>query len=172
MDRRRFLQTVAASAAAAKSLGAMAAPKRIPDSMPNSSGTIKSTQVELNGHTLICTFTRKGETWKVYEDLRTRDGAITFLSSSGVARILPKSAEQTFANDGSQHLGLDLKDIGMSGPDLLAEKLLAHGDPNEDETRRAAPPMNSTHRRAALTWHEANATASWADRANSSTQLC
>ena len=31
----------------------------------------------------------------------------------------------------------------MAGPDLLADKLLAQGDPDEDEVRRAAPPMNS-----------------------------
>ena len=45
-----------------------------------------------------------------------------------------------------QHLGLDIKDIGMAGPDLLADKLLEHGDPIEEEVRKAAPPMNSAHR--------------------------
>lgn len=146
MDRRRFLQTVAASAAAANTLGTIAEPAKAHQVPGTSAGTVPSANADVRGHTLICSFTRNGETWKVYEDLRTRDGAFTFVSSSGVARVLPKSAEQTFADDGPQHLGLDIKDIGMSGPDLLANKLLADGDPNEDEVRRAAPPMNSSHR--------------------------
>ena len=70
----------------------------------------------VEGHTLLCTFSRNGETWKVYEDLRTRDGAITFVSSSGTARVLRRLRKQAFADDGPQHLGLDLKDIGMAGP--------------------------------------------------------
>ncbi|HKO20605.1 MAG TPA: hypothetical protein VJU82_17145 [Acidobacteriaceae bacterium] len=157
MDRRRFLQTVAASAAAANALETLAQPTRRPKSSPaTTSGTISSGGADVEGHTLICSFSRKDETWKVYEDLRTRDGAITFISSKGVARVLPKSAEQTFADDGPQHLGLDIKDIGMAARDLLAEKLLANGDPKEDEVRRAAPPMNSTHREgpnARPTWN-------------------
>jgi hypothetical protein len=59
--------------------------------------------------------------------------------------VLPKTAEAVFAEDGPQYLGLELKTIGMSGPDLLAEKLLADGDPDEGEVKRAAPPMDSTH---------------------------
>lgn len=157
MDRRRFLQTVAASAAAANALGAIAEPSgRLQPSHLVASGVVSSAQTDVEGHTPICSFTRKDETWKVYEDLRTRDGAITFVSSKGVARVLPKSAEQTFADDGPQHLGLEIKDIGMAARDLLAEKLLANGDPNEDEVRRAAPPMNSTHREgpnARPTWN-------------------
>ena len=157
MDRRRFLQTVAAGAAAANPLGALAEPSRRPQaSHLAASGTISSSGADVNGHTLICSFTSKDETWKVYEDLRTRDATITFISSKGIARVLPKSAEQTFADDGPQHLGLDIKDIGMAARDLLADKLLANGDPNEDQVRRAAPPMNSTHREgpnARPTWN-------------------
>ncbi|HSU18447.1 MAG TPA: hypothetical protein VLI45_01775, partial [Acidobacteriaceae bacterium] len=146
MDRRRFLQTVAASAAAVNTLGAVAEQAGVRGPRPSPAGVVPGAEADVHGHTLICTFAREGDTWKVYEDLRTRDGAITFVSSKGVARVLPKTAEQTFAEDGPQHLGLDMKDIGMSGPDLLADKLLANGDPNEDEVRRAAPPMNSVHR--------------------------
>jgi hypothetical protein len=92
---------------------------------------------------LLCAFSRGDESWKVYEDLRGRDGVITFVSSTGKARVLPKTAEATFAEEGPQYIGLDLKEIGMAGPDLLADKLLSHGDPDEDEVRRAAPPMHS-----------------------------
>jgi hypothetical protein len=99
----------------------------------------------VDGHTFLCGFSRESESWKVYEDLRTRDGVITLVSSRGTARVLPKTGEAVFAEDGPQYLGLELKTIGTSAPDLLAEKLLAHGDPDESEVRRSAPPMDSTH---------------------------
>ena len=156
MDRRRFLQTIAASAAAANSLSAIAQQKQSsPPRSGSALGTVTASKVDVSGHTLLCTFTRKGETWKIYEDLRTRDGEITFVSSQGVARMLTRNAEETFAAAGPQHLGLDIKDIGMSGPDLLADKLLLHGDPNEMDVRSAAPPMSSTHREGP------NARANW-----------
>src|ERR1700733_8265481 len=147
MDRRRFLQTIAASAAAANTLSTIAQQKESTLPRPNSAlGTVTASKANLNGRTLLCTFTRKGETWKVYEDLRTRDGSITFISSQGVARVLTRNAEETFAAEVPQQLGLDIKAIGRSGPDLLADKLLLRGDPNEMDVRSAAPPMNSTHR--------------------------
>jgi hypothetical protein len=143
MDRRRFIKTMAASSAALHAIPAHA----IDDAAPNTTwtGLVPAADAAVEGHTRLATFTRKGETWTVYEDLRVRDGVITFLSSAGTARILPKTAEATFADADPQHLGLDLKDIGMAGPDLLADRLLAHGDPSEDEVRRAAPPMDSSH---------------------------
>jgi hypothetical protein len=148
MDRRRFLQTFAASAAAAGNLHALAQDKApAPAHSGSALGTVAASQADVAGHTLLCSFMRGGATWKVYEDLRSRDGEITFVSSQGVARVMPKNAEATFASDGPQHLGLDMRDIGMAGPDLLADKLLAHGDPNEDDVRNAAPPMNSSHPR-------------------------
>src|SRR6185312_7611962 len=148
MDRRTFLQTAAATAAAAGTPAAFAQSASSSHGATSPApGALPAAKADTSGHTLVCTFTRNGETWKVYEDLRTRDGAFTFVSTHGMARVLPKSAEATFASDGSQHLGLDIKDIGMSGPDLLADKLLANGDPNEDDVRAAAPPMNSAQPR-------------------------
>jgi hypothetical protein len=145
MDRRNFLKSVAASTAALHSL-AHAESGYTPALWQGASqSTQPAASVSVEGHTLLCRFNRGKETWTVYEDLRTRDGNLTFVSSAGTARVLRKTAEATFADDGPPHLGLDIKDIGMSGPDLLADKLLAHGDPNEDEVRRAAPPMNSSH---------------------------
>jgi hypothetical protein len=142
MDRRDFIKSITASTAALHTLTAQTADSALASKL----GSIPAATAPIDGHTKITTFTRNGETWTVYEDLRTRDGVITFVSSAGTARILSKTAEATFADDGPQHLGLDIKDIGMAGPDLLADKLLAHGDPMEDEVRRAAPPMNSAHR--------------------------
>jgi hypothetical protein len=137
MDRRDFLQRIAAAGATA-ALPPMQAPAqkqpgpvRPPLAAPN-----------VDGHTLLCEFSRAGVQWKVYEDLRTRDGSITFVSSSG-ARILTKNAEPTFAEDGPPFLGLNIDEIGLSGKDLLAEKLLASGDPDERQVRSAAPPQGS-----------------------------
>lgn len=148
MDRRSFLQMVAASTVAADALSAVTQRKTAgPEYTGTALGTISASRADVSGHTLLCSFTYEGETWKAYEDLRTRDGNITFVSTSGLARVLAKSAEASFASDGPQHLGLDIKDIGMAGPDLLADKLLTQGDPNEDDVRNAAPPMHSSHPR-------------------------
>ena len=144
MDRRRFLKNLAASTAA---LNVMATVDEATANAESSPAPLRemvpSNEAPVDGHTLLSTFMRTGEHWKVYEDLRTRDGVITFVSSTGSARVLRKTAEAIFPDEGPQYLGLDLKDICMSGPDLLADKLLVRGDPDEDEVRRAAPPMDS-----------------------------
>lgn len=144
MDRRRFLQTVAAGTAALHNLPSLAETAYSP-AVPSAllRGVLRAGDTSVEGHTFLSRFMRANEEWTVYEDLRTRDGAITFVSSGGSARVLPKSAEAVFADEGPQYLGLQLSQIGMAGPDLLADKLLANGEPNEDEVRRAAPPMDS-----------------------------
>lgn len=145
MKRRRFLQCMATGPAVLSSFASLAETTGLrPDSAAPLTGERRASEISVEGHTLLCTITRAAVTWKVYEDLRTRDGAITFVSSTGNARILSKTAEAVFADEGPQHLGLDLKDIGMADRDLLADKLLAQGgDPVEEEVRRAAPPMDS-----------------------------
>ncbi|MBB5063116.1 Tat pathway signal protein [Granulicella mallensis] len=142
MDRRDFIKSMAASTAVLHTLSAQGAGQAL---HPSKTGSVPPSAASVEGHIKLATFTRKGETWTVYEDLSVRDGVLTFVSSAGTARVLPKTAEATFADDGPQHLGLDIKDIGMAGADLLADKLLAHGDPREEEVRKAAPPMNSAH---------------------------
>ncbi len=95
------------------------------------------------GHTLVCEFQADSIAWKVYEDLRIRDGALTFVCSTG-ARVLAKSAEASFAETATPYLGLSLTDIGTSGPDLLASRLLQSGDdPDPELVRSAAPPLGS-----------------------------
>src|SRR5881275_2040193 len=51
---------------------------------------------DIDGHTLISEFKIDATMWKVYEDLRTREGVITFVSSKDGVRILRKSAEASF----------------------------------------------------------------------------
>src|SRR5690242_17915163 len=112
MNRRRFLQNLAVTGAALETAAAEPEPQ--------------STEVPTtDGHTLLAEFTLDGA-WKVYEDLRTRDGAIIFVGPRG-SRVLTKTAEPVFATGETPYLGLNLQEIGASGPDLLADKLLDGG---------------------------------------------
>src|SRR5690242_4200531 len=157
MDRRRFLQNVAATAAAAKVLdplmtSAGATPQSARTAIAHPGAVLDLESVNVDGHTLIAEFSEQasggasGAAWKVYEDLRTRDGAITLIGSNGENYVLPKTAEATFAEEGAPpFLGLNIDEIGLSGRDLLAEKLLASGDdPDPEQVRAAAPPQGSS----------------------------
>jgi hypothetical protein len=146
MDRRRFLKNLAITTAAARYFPNPVAAAESAGQLAHLSGERPKTHLsaaDVEGHTPICEFKLESTTWRVFEDLRTRDGVITFISSSGNGRVLPKSAEATFAEANPPYLGLSLKDIGMSGRDLLAEKLLENGDPDPEEVKSAAPPMGS-----------------------------
>jgi len=109
--------------------------------------SLPASSVDTSGRTLVCEFKSGAARWKVYEDLRTRDGSITFVSSAGTARVLTRNAEPTFDEAATPYLGLDLKDIGTSGRDLLADKLLQNGDPDPEQVRLAAPPQGSVRER-------------------------
>lgn len=76
MDRRRFLKSVAASTLTAKTFSSL--PESTPDTAATDTaprGTLTASSVPVEGHTFLCAFRRSGEEWKVYEDLRTRDGS-------------------------------------------------------------------------------------------------
>jgi len=144
MDRRRFLQGMALSAAGLELLDGHVVPTVA--AYPYSSGNeIASPAVSVEGYTLVSEFKEKDTVWKVYEDLRTRDGAIVFVSSSGTNLFLPKSAESSMP-ESTPYLGLALKDIGLSSGDLLADQLLRDGDPDPEVVRTAAPPMASAEK--------------------------
>jgi hypothetical protein len=128
-DRRRFLQNLALTAAGLEYIS----------SLKLDAASASDTE----GHTLICEFQIDSTTWKVYEDLRSREGAITFVSPRG-KRVLAKSAEATFPEANPPYLGLSLNDIGMAGADLLADRLLQSGDPDPDLVKLAAPPLGSS----------------------------
>jgi hypothetical protein len=122
MDRRRFVQTLAlTTAVSTQASGAQPEPADTP----------------------VAEFRLDSASWKVYEDLSTREGSIRFVSSTGVTRVLAKSAEAAFAQANPPYLGLAIGDIGTSARDLLADKLLEHGDPDPDQVRSAAPPLGS-----------------------------
>jgi len=154
MDRRRFIQGIAIAAAGVNGLPSVAETKGEAGRL-QAAGSIAAKDIDVEGHTLLCSFKRNTETWKAYEDLRSRDGAITLISSNGTGRVLTKSAEAVFA-EGAPHLGLNLSEIGQSGPDLLAEALLKDGDPDPERVRSAAPPQGTEglrNPRARVRWN-------------------
>jgi hypothetical protein len=147
VDRRRFLQNLSVTTVGFRYLpnGVGAAPQ---------SGNVllevvtdaEDSVAHVDGHTLLVEFSYGDAAWKVYEDLRTCDGVISFLSSKGDAKVLRKSAEATFPQADPPYLGLNPDEIGLSGKDLLAEKLLeGGGDPDPDRVKAAAPPIASAH---------------------------
>jgi hypothetical protein len=129
MDRREFFQSVAFAAAAAEAVPAIAEQTAAPDT---------------TGHTLLCEFRQNDVGWSVYEDLSSREGAITFVPSRGPARVMTKRLEACFSQAKEPFLGLSPQDIATSLPDLLADKLLAGGgDPDELQVRDAVPLIGS-----------------------------
>jgi hypothetical protein len=144
MDRRNFLKNLAITTAAARYLPTTAgARETAPEADLLTEGTSPSAVPDVSGHTQISEFTLNSVSWKIFEDLRTRDGDITFVASDGRSKILPKSTEANFAEANPPYLGLSLKNIGMSPRDLLADKLLQNGDPDPELVKSAAPPMGS-----------------------------
>lgn len=158
MDRRQFLHNLAATTAGISYLsetgtsGSETLSSHVP---PDDEPAARA--FDIQGLTLVGEFTLRSLDWKVYEDLRTRDGAITFLSSQGHARILPKSVEAVFAEASPAYLGLSLDDIGLAGADLLADQLLdGAADPNLERVKSAAPPQgsaNAENERWRLPWN-------------------
>lgn len=144
MNRRKFLQN-AASAAATVAV-ARAASGLVSESQTATKPKPKTSThpADVSGHTQLAEFDLHGTHWKVFEDLRTRDGVITFTSPSG-SRVLSKTAEAAFQDDNDPpYLGMTLEDIGMSPSDMLADKLLASGnDPDPVMVMKAAPPHGS-----------------------------
>jgi hypothetical protein len=148
MDRRNFLQGIAATAAGFELLSGKGIASTEVNPQPQAKSaprTTTSANISVDGFTQVAEFKTPSANWKVYEDLRTRDGALAFVSSSGTKRLLPKSAEAAM-QEGAPYLGLQLKDIGLSSPDLLADHLLQSGDPAPEAVRSAAPPMNSSEK--------------------------
>jgi hypothetical protein len=149
MDRRKFLKDLAVVTAAAHCLPDGVKPGEISGEPPDPPASFdphstSGAGVDIEGHTLISEFKIDSTMWKVYEDLRTREGAITLVSGKDGVRVLRKSAEASFPEAGPAYLGLDLKDIGTTSADLLAERLLANGgDPDPLVVRSAAPPLGS-----------------------------
>jgi hypothetical protein len=146
MRRRDFLQGMAATAAGLEILtrGVKVSAQTRASVAGKHSGQATMI-VSLENYAVVSEFKAKADSWKAYEDLRTREGSVVFVSSSGEMRVLTKTAEAAMA-EGNPYLGLALKDIGLSSPDLLADRLLQDGDPDPEKVKSAAPPIASTEK--------------------------
>ncbi|WDS36330.1 Tat pathway signal protein [Pseudoxanthomonas sp.] len=147
MDRRHFLRHgVAATAAvgllpavpalAAGSPAATAAPA-LPAPTLRPAAT-----VELSGLEMLCAFDHRGRAWTVHEDFRTGQGALVLACADGVLD-LSKRTEAVWGSAATPYFGLPLAQVAMAEADLLADRLLADGDPREDQVRDVAPPPAS-----------------------------
>jgi hypothetical protein len=146
MDRRNFLQAMATAAAGLEVLNGSAVAGESPlPQLPKSSDHKPRAPIAIDGYTRICEFKRGAEVWRVYEDLRTREGSIVFVSSNGDARKLPKNAEASMPEE-TPYLGLTLKEVSLAPADLLADRLLKDGDPDPDAVKLVAPPMASAEK--------------------------
>ncbi len=149
MNRRRFLRDLAVATAGVQSLAAKASATGLESDeavfLAEPAPAINTRNApSVEGHTLLAEFKIGEAKWKAYEDLRTRNGVITFLSASGQWRVLSKYVEATFDESDPAYLGISLDDIGVSGPDLLADRLLqGGGDPNPEQVRSAVPLLES-----------------------------
>ena len=144
MDRRAFLQSMAVSAAGLELLDGLGISQAQTPKYPKPKA-VSGPPVSVEGCTLVSEFRSQGALWKVYEDLRTREGSLILASSSGETLSLGKSAEASMP-EGTPYLGLALRDIGLSSADSLADQLLRKGDPDPEAVRTAAPPMASAEK--------------------------
>jgi hypothetical protein len=117
MDRRKFLQGIALTAAASGvATVSLEAEGRDFASIHADIETswADATPEGIDGHTRVCEFSRADGRWSVYEDLRTRDGVMTFVSPAGKALMLTRQVEANFAGPGPLYMGLKLSDIGLT----------------------------------------------------------
>ncbi|ROQ23268.1 Tat pathway signal protein [Gallaecimonas pentaromativorans] len=138
MDRRHFLQSMAAATAALAVMDAKATPAPLWAAVK----TAPLADVDLSGYSLVCHFDEQGKRWAVYEDWQRQDGALVF-SQGQQALVLTKRLEATFAGDTPPYLGMALSKVALSDADLLADALLANGEPDETAVRTVAPPLAS-----------------------------
>lgn len=150
MDRRRFLQGVVATGAAAASLGLHAsatgpgstslpdgaAPRAMPPPVRRPLAGLVT-----RGYASLGTFEAEGP-WRVVEDLRHPDGDLVLIHDD-VACVLGKRTEACYSETDTPYFGMKLADVALAEADLLADHLLAHGEPDEAQVRLAAPPVAS-----------------------------
>lgn len=148
MDRRRFLQGLAATGAVAglsgigHSTAAYASDTSASDAPHALPVRVSADTLSLQGHTSLTAFNEDGDDWQVYEDLREPHGALILVRDTQ-ACVISKRTEPTYPEAEAPYFGLKLAEIALAEADLLADRLLRHGEPDEDEVRRAAPPVAS-----------------------------
>lgn len=153
MDRRRFLQGAAATGVAL-GLGPGTTARARPaadDTAARQGGTLRKAAPpvrqplaarDTHGHAAVARFTVGKADWQVVEDLSHPDGVLTLLQGQQGC-VLGKRTEPAYSEASTPYFGMKLADIALAGADLLADHLLAHGEPDEAQVRLAAPPVAS-----------------------------
>ncbi|MEZ2418824.1 twin-arginine translocation signal domain-containing protein [Luteibacter sp. RCC_6_2] len=151
MDRRDFLRVLAATGAAA-SLVPLTTEAFAPP--PVSTGKTAARGIATPARVPLATaprdhlaglpgFRLQGRDWRVGEDLSHPDGPIV-LHDGTQACVIGKRTEPTYDEAAQPYFGMKLADVALAGVDLLAEHLLARGEPDETQVRLAAPPAASS----------------------------
>jgi hypothetical protein len=144
MNRRRFLQGIAISTVELET-GSLRG-ENSPLHSGGASFPVEEAQgarkpLATEGLTYMAEFPLGSASWKVLEDLETRDGPLVFVSSQGRQHVFTKTAE-ALAATGTPYFGLDLEQVTNHLPDVLAEHILANGgDPDPEEVKSAIPPI-------------------------------
>lgn len=148
MDRRRFLQgVVATGAAAGLGLEACASAldgQRVPGTRVHAHAPpVRRPRADLvtHGYASLGDFESNGR-WQVVEDLSHPDGDLVLIHDH-VACVLGKRTEACYSEADTPYLGMKLADVALAEADLLADRLLHHGEPDEAQVRLAAPPLAS-----------------------------
>jgi len=145
MHRRRFLQGLTASAGrvvghSSSNASAILGQSTINDG--NNQKEVRAGAEAPEGYTFLAEFKHGEDSWKVYEDLQSREGPLIFVSSRNQRRVLAKTAEPTSAEGVTPYLGLTLEEIAGTLPDVLAQRILEKGgDPDPELVKSAVPPF-------------------------------
>ncbi|MGY4890056.1 UNVERIFIED_CONTAM: Tat pathway signal protein [Xanthomonas axonopodis] len=145
MDRRTFLRQGMAATAAVGAGAALATPATAPAASTPPAPTLPRLEpLPSAAHvgSTLCSFTHLQQHWTVYEHLDDAQGQLTLWSDSGMLR-LDKRTEPAYPAAGTPYFGLSLAQVAMAEADLLADRLLRDGDPDEAQVREVAPPPAS-----------------------------
>ncbi len=145
MDRRTFLRQGMA-ATAAVGAGAALAGHAVSANAAASPAALRPRLEALPSAahvgSKLCSFEHLQQQWSVYEHLDDPQGQLTLWTDSGMLR-LDKYTEAAYPAAGAPYFGMPLAQVAMADADLLADRLLRDGDPDEAQVRDVAPPPAS-----------------------------
>lgn len=145
MDRRTFLRQGMAATAAVGAGAAVAMPvTAVVAKEPSAPACPRLEPLSSTAHlgSTLCSFTHLQQHWTVCEHLDDAQGQLTVWSDNGMLR-LDKRTEPAYPAEGVPYFGLPLAQVAMAEADLLADRLLRDGDPDEAQVRDVAPPPAS-----------------------------
>ncbi|WP_426802314.1 Tat pathway signal protein [Xanthomonas campestris] len=144
MDRRTFLRQGIAATAVVGVAGAGAVPAAVAgDATPVPlQPRLEALPSAAHVGSTLCRFRHLEQDWTVYEHLDDPQGPLTLWTDSGMLR-LDKRTEPAYPAAGKPYFGLPLAEVAMAEADLLADRLLRDGDPDEAQVRDVAPPPAS-----------------------------